>query len=162
VTASFEHRRLVQLGIRQARYFGRTKTLFQCVWRHFHHSSFCSRQPRYLSHAPYLTAEIRDAILALEAMNQRPCLLIVDFIQMIQDQAESSRAVWAHYGEAVKRLKLIAEEFGVPVIAASQLNRAPTHARRFFAKRSDVQYADSVIALYREKDEAGGSRTFMI
>jgi replicative DNA helicase len=123
--------------------------------------------PLFVLRRRYLTAEIRDAILALEAMNRRPGLLIVDFIQMIQDQAESSRADWAHYGEAVKRLKLIAEEFGVPVIAASQLNRATEYEKRpptladFSLSDQIVQYADSVIALYREKDEAGGSRTFI-
>jgi hypothetical protein len=86
---------------------------------------------------------------------------------MIQDQAESSRADWAHYGEAVKRLKFIAEEFGVPVIAASQLNRAteyekcPPTLADFSLSDQIVQYADSVVALYREKDEDGGSRTFI-
>jgi hypothetical protein len=68
-----------------------------------------SDMPLYVLRRRYLTAEIRDAILALEAMNQRPCLVIVGFIQMIQDQAESSRADWAHYGEAAKRLKLIVQ-----------------------------------------------------
>ena len=121
----------------------------------------------YVLRRRYLTADIRDAMLALEAMNQRPSLVIVDFIQMIQDQAESSRADWAHYGEAAKRLKLIAEEFGVPLIAASQLNRASEYEKRpptladFSLSDQIVQYADSVFALYREKDDAGGSRTFI-
>jgi replicative DNA helicase len=52
--------------------------------------------PLYVLRRRYLTADVRDTILALEAMIQRPCLLIVYFIQMIQDQAESSRADWAH------------------------------------------------------------------
>jgi replicative DNA helicase len=123
--------------------------------------------PLYVLRRRYLTAEIRDAILALEAMNQRPVLLIVDLSKMIQDQAESSRADWAHCREAAKRLKLIAEEFGVPVIAASQLNRATEYEKRpptlgdFSLSDQIVQYVDSVIALYREKDEAGGGRTFV-
>ncbi|MBV9894120.1 MAG: hypothetical protein JO020_08120 [Chloroflexi bacterium] len=110
---------------------------------------------------------IRDGLLALEAMNQRAALVVVDFIQMIQDQAETSRADWAHYGEPAKRLKLIAEEFGVPIVAASRLNRASEYEKRpptladFSLSDQIVQYADSVIALYREKDDAGGSRTFV-
>jgi replicative DNA helicase len=121
--------------------------------------------PLFVLRRRYLTAEIRDALLALEAMNQRAALVVVDFIQMIQDQAETSRADWAHYGEAAKRLKLIAEEFGVPILAASQLNRASEYEKRpptladFSLSDQIVQYADSVIALYREKDDAGGSRT---
>jgi len=123
--------------------------------------------PLYVLRRRYLTAEIRDAILALEALNQRPNLVVVDFIQMLQDQAEVSRADWAHYGEAAKRLKLIAEEFGVSVIAASQLNRASEYEKRtptladFSLSDQIVQYADSVIALYREKDEAGASHTYI-
>jgi hypothetical protein len=35
----------------------------------------------------YQTAEIRDAVLRLEAHNQRPVLILVDFIQMLKDQA---------------------------------------------------------------------------
>jgi len=121
----------------------------------------------YVLRRRYHTAEIRDAILALEAMNQRPALIVVDFIQMLQDQAETSRADWAHYGEAAKRLKLIAEEFGVPLVAASQLNRASEYEKRpptladFSLSDQIVQYADSVIALYRDKDESGGSRTYI-
>ena len=49
-------------------------------------------------------------MFALEAMDQRPRLVVVDFVQMLQDQAEQSRADWAHYGEAAKRLKLLAEK----------------------------------------------------
>src|SRR5262249_15511141 len=56
---------------------------------------------------------------------------------------------------------------GVPVIAASQLNRATEYEKRpptladFSLSDQIVQYADSVIALYREKDDAGESRTFI-
>src|SRR5919202_5445301 len=123
--------------------------------------------PLYVLRRRYQTAEVRDAILALEALDQRPALIVVDFIQMLQDQAETSRADWAHFGEAAKRLKLIAEEFGVPVLAASQLNRATEYEKRpptladFSLSDQIVQFADSVIALYREKDEAGQSRTFI-
>lgn len=96
--------------------------------------------PLYVLRRRYLTADIRDALLALEAMNQRPSLVIVDFIQMIQDQAESSRADWAHYGEAAKRLKLIARGVrsaghrGEPAEPRYRVRKATTHAGRFFAK----------------------------
>ena len=123
--------------------------------------------PLYVLRRRYQTAEIRDAVLALEALDQRPVLIIVDFIQMVADQAETSRADWAHFGEAAKRLKLIAEEFGVPVLAASQLNRASEYEKRpptladFSLSDQIVQFADAVMALYREKDEEGLSRTFV-
>jgi DnaB-like helicase C terminal domain len=123
--------------------------------------------PLYVLRRRYQTADIRDAVLALEALDPRPVLVVVDFIQMVQDQAESSRADWAHFGEAAKRLKLIAEEFGVPVLAASQLNRASEYEKRpptladFSLSDQIVQFADTVIALYRDKDEAGQSRTYI-
>ena len=53
------------------------------------------------------------------------------------------------------------------MIAASQLNRATAYEKRpptladFSLIDQIVQYADPVIALYREKDEAGCSRTFI-
>jgi len=123
--------------------------------------------PLYVLRRRYQTAEIRDAILALEAMGQRPVLVVVDFVQMLQDQAAQSRADWAHYGEAAKRLKLLAEEFGVPVLAASQLNRASEYEKRpptladFSLSDQIVQFADAVIALYREKDDTGGSHSYV-
>jgi replicative DNA helicase len=56
----------------------------------------------YVLRRRYLTADIRDAILALEAMNHRPSLVIVDFI-VIQD---SGRAVpIGPTRQAAKRLK---------------------------------------------------------
>lgn len=123
--------------------------------------------PLYVLRRRYQTAEIRDALLSLEALDQRPALIVLDFLQLLQDHTDSSRADWAHFGEAAKRLKLIAEEFGVPILAASQLNRASEYEKRpptladFSLSDQIVQYADSVLGLYREKSEEGESRTWL-
>jgi len=88
--------------------------------------------------------------LALAALDQRPVLIAVDFIQMVADRVETSRADWAHFGKAAKRLKLIAEKFGVQVLAASQLNRASEYEKRppaladFSLSDQTVQFADPV------------------
>ncbi len=124
--------------------------------------------PLYVLRRRYQTAEIRDAVLRLEARNQRPVLVLVDFIQMLQDQAGDGRSPSSNFGEATKRLKLIAEDFGVPIIAASQLNRESEYQQRAPTladlSQSDqiAHYADSVLALHREKDEDGGRRTLLL
>jgi hypothetical protein len=40
--------------------------------------------PLYVLRRRYQTAEIRDAVLRLEARNQKPVLILVDFIQMLR------------------------------------------------------------------------------
>jgi replicative DNA helicase len=68
---------------------------------------------------------------------------------------------------AGKRLKLLAEEFGVPLLTASQLNRASEYEKRpptladFSLSDQIVQFANAVVALNREKDDAGGSPSFI-
>ena len=124
--------------------------------------------PLYVLRKRYQTADVRDAVLRLEARSQRPVLVLVDFIQMLQDQVGDGRRDYANYGEATKRLKLIAEDFGVPVIAASQLNRESEYQQRAPSladlSQSDqiAHYADAVLALHREKDEDGGRRTLLL
>src|SRR5437764_7180937 len=124
--------------------------------------------PLYVLRRHYHTAEIRDALLCLEVRSERPVLVLVDFIQMLQDQAGDGRTTSSNFGEATKRLKLIAEDFGVPVIAASQLNRESEYQQRAPSladlSLSDqiAHYADSVLALHREKDADGGRRTLLL
>jgi replicative DNA helicase len=127
-----------------------------------------SETPLYVLRRHYQTADIRDAILRLEARDQRPIMVLVDFIQMLQDQAGDGRTTSTNFGEATKRLKLIAEDFGVPVIAASQLNRESEYQQRAPSladlSLSDqiAHYADAVLALHREKNADGGRRTVLI
>jgi replicative DNA helicase len=124
--------------------------------------------PLYVLRRRYHTAEMRDAVLRLEARNQRPVLVLVDFIQMLQDQAGDGRTTSTNFGEATKRLKLIAEDFGVPVIAASQLNRESEYQQRppsladLSLSDQIAHYADSVLGLHRGKDEDGGRRTVLL
>ena len=124
--------------------------------------------PLYVLRRHYQTAEMRDAILRLEARTQRPVLVLVDFIQMLQDQAGDGRTTSSNFGEATKRLKLIAEDFGVPVLAASQLNRESEYQQRppsladLSLSDQIAHYADSVLALHREKDADGGRRTLLL
>jgi len=127
-----------------------------------------SETPLYVLRRHYQTTDTRDAILRLEARGQRPVMVLVDFIQMLQDQAGDGRTTSSNFGEATKRLKLIAEDFGVPVVAASQLNRESEYQQRAPSladlSLSDqiAHYADAVLALHREKDADGGRRTVLI
>jgi replicative DNA helicase len=127
-----------------------------------------SETPLYVLRRHYRTADIRDAILRLEARSQRPVMVLVDFIQMLQDQAGDGRTTSSNFGEATKRLKLIAEDFGLPVVAASQLNRESEYQQRppsladLSLSDQIAHYADSVLALHREKDADGGRRTVLL
>jgi replicative DNA helicase len=124
--------------------------------------------PFYVLRRHYQTAEIRDAVLRLEARDQRPQLMLVDFIQMLQDTAGDGRTTSSNFGEATKRLKMMGEDFGIPVLAASQLNRESEYQQRppsladLSLSDQIAHYADSVLALHRAKDEDGGRRTLLL
>jgi replicative DNA helicase len=82
-------------------------------------------------------------------------LLVVDYLGLVDVPGAENRQVAV---SAVSRgLKLIAREFGIPVLAAAQLNRGPEHRPDKTPQKSDLresgaqeQDADIVILLHRE------------
>jgi replicative DNA helicase len=145
------------------------RSLRQIEWNHVEKElQQLSGTPLHVLRRHYHTSDIRDAILRLEARNERPVMVLVDFIQMLQDQVGDGRTTSSNFGEATKRLKLIAEDFNIPVVAASQLNRESEYQHRppsladLSLSDQIAHYADAVLALHREKDGDGSRRTVLL
>lgn len=83
-------------------------------------------------------------------------LIVIDYLQLMQSEKRSDSRV-NEVADISRSLKLMAKEFGVPVICCAQLSRSPEKRDDKRPQLSDLrdsgaieQDADSVMLLYRE------------
>jgi replicative DNA helicase len=109
--------------------------------------------------AGFTTADVRAFALQVQASEGvRPALVIVDYLQLLQDQEGDGRNRERNVSAAARALKGLAQELQVPVLACAQFNRnldgrgdkRPTLTD--LRDSGDLENtADSVLGLYRDE-----------
>ncbi len=86
-------------------------------------------------------------------------LVVIDYLQLMQSESHSDNRA-QEVGEISRGIKLMAKEFGVPVLTCAQLNRAVESRKEGVPQLSDLrdsgsieQDADSVMFLHRKENE---------
>lgn len=110
--------------------------------------------PLRIDDSAYVTlAHLRHQVRTLQR-SEGLRLVVVDYLQLMQAPRAESRQVAV--SELSRGLKLLAKEFGIPVIALSQLNRGSEHRADARPTISDLresgaveQDADIVVLLHR-------------
>jgi replicative DNA helicase len=101
---------------------------------------------------------IRANALRWRAETGRLALIVVDYVQQLEDLEGDGRSRERNVALASSRLKRLAVELDVPIIAVAQLNRDPEHRVDKRPVLSDLREsgaiendADMVVAMYREE-----------
>jgi len=120
-----------------------------------------NQAPIYIDDTPNLnTLQIRTMVRKLKHMIGEIGIIIIDYLQLIKSHKSYDSRV-QEITEISKSLKELARELNVPVLAISQLSRAPEQRISQIPKLSDLresgsieQDADVVLFIHRPK-EAG-------
>jgi replicative DNA helicase len=101
---------------------------------------------------------IRANALRWRAETGRLALIVVDYVQQLEDVEGNGRSRERNVAQASSRLKRLAVELDVPIMAVAQLNRDPEHRDDKRPVLSDLREsgaiendADMVVAMYREE-----------
>ena len=120
-------------------------------------SGVLSELPIYIDDSPLLTAiELRGKARRLK-MERGLDLIVVDYIQLISGAEGRGQNRVQELGEITRALKGLARDLNTPVLAVSQLSRAPEQRTSHRPQLSDLresgsieQDADVVIFIYRD------------
>ena len=117
-------------------------------------------KPLYIDDTPALTALdilVRARRVRRETPTRRLKLIVVDYMQLMRP-TEKAESRARELSEISGRLKAIAKEMGCPLVALSQLNRAPENRDNKRPRMSDLresgaieQDADLILFIYRDE-----------
>lgn len=151
---------VARVNVRDAARRGDSMAANRLAWA----ASEISQAPIYIDDAGSLgVTELRaKSRLAQIRAGGELGLIVVDYIQLMRGEGAESRV--QEVSEISRGLKLAAKEFGCPVLALSQLSRAPEGRSDYRPRLSDLrdsgsleQDADTVLFLYRPEYYFGES-----
>ena len=119
--------------------------------------------PLYIDDTPQITVmQIRQKLRRVQVADDVPAMVVIDYLQLMGGGNNENRQL--EVAEISRGLKMLAREFGIPVVALSQLSRGIEQRQDRRPVMSDLresgsleQDADVVMFLYRE--EAANSET---
>jgi replicative DNA helicase len=78
----------------------------------------------YIDDTPGLSLTELRAKARRQLHNAKQGLIVIDYLQLMQDKGRNQQDRWVAVGEISRGLKILAKELGVPILALSQLSRA--------------------------------------
>ena len=102
-------------------------------------------------------SSISDYALHVEKQHGRLGLIVVDYLQLVESERQSTETRATEIGDIVRKLKVLAQERKCPVIVLSQVNRAVDAREDKRPRLTDLrdsgsieEDADVVLFVYRE------------
>jgi replicative DNA helicase len=107
----------------------------------------------------YASADARAYALQVQASEgTRPAVIVIDYVQLLRDEEGDGRIRERNVSAAVRGLKDVSGELGVPVLALVQLNHNRANRADKRPQLADLREsgdlentADSVLGLYRDE-----------
>ena len=141
----------------------RSGRLQDADWTKITHAMNRLNIPLYIDDTPQITVmQIRQKLRRVKVSDSPPAMVIIDYLQLMGGGNHETRQL--EVAEISRGLKMLSREFGIPVVALSQLSRGIEQRTDRRPVMSDLresgaleQDADVVMFLYRE--EAANTET---
>jgi replicative DNA helicase len=98
----------------------------------------------YIDDTPGLTLIELRAKARRQLHNVEQGLIVIDYLQLMQDKGKTSQDRWVAVGEISRGLKILAKELNVPILALSQLSRAVESRRDKRPMLSDLRESGNI------------------
>jgi replicative DNA helicase len=106
--------------------------------------SVLSAYPFYIDDTPGLSLTELRAKARRQLNNVEQGLIVVDYLQLMQDKGRGQQDRWVAVGEISRGLKILAKELDVPIIALSQLSRAVESRKDKRPQLSDLRESGNI------------------
>jgi replicative DNA helicase len=135
----------------------RSGRLQEADWTKITHAMNRLVIPLYIDDTPQITVmQIRQKLRRVAVADAAPSMVVIDYLQLMGGGNQESRQL--EVAEISRGLKLLSREFGIPVVALSQLSRSIEQRQDRRPVLSDLresgaleQDADVIMFLYREE-----------
>lgn len=117
--------------------------------------------PLYIDDMPQVTVmQIRQKIRRIAVSDRMPAMVVIDYLQLMGSSDAETRQLAV--SDISRGLKLLAREFGIPVVALSQLSRGVEQRQDKRPLMSDLRESgaleqDADVIMFLHRDEATGT-----
>lgn len=136
----------------------RTGQLQEADWQKIARAINRLEIPLFIDDTSQVTVmQIRQKLRRVAAMGTKPAMVVVDYLQLMGGSDAETRQLVV--SEISRNLKLLAREFGIPVVALSQLSRGVEQRQDKRPVMSDLRESgaleqDADVIMFLHRDEA--------